>query len=72
MTIGQTTFSSRLNRSLSTEKTKAPKGAPMFLPVDTVSENWNQLERYVFDAYELIKNANLSNYAMEMRAAGTT
>ena len=26
--------------------------------VDTVSANWNQLESYVFDAYELIKGFN--------------
>jgi len=36
--------------------------------VDTLSENWNQLETYIFDAYELIKNANLINAAKEVIA----
>jgi hypothetical protein len=36
--------------------------------VDTPVEFWNQLESYVFEAYELIKNANLGNNSKEFVA----
>jgi hypothetical protein len=39
--------------------TRPPYGGRVFIKsVDTLSEIWNQLEAYVFDAYALIKNAN--------------
>ena len=38
----------------------------MYTDVDTLSENWNQLESYVFEAYELIKGANLGNSSKEL------
>lgn len=33
--------------------------------VDTLSENWNQLETYVFDAYDLIRATNLGSFTNE-------
>lgn len=40
--------------------------------VDTLSENWNQLESYIFEAYELIKGANLLSSSKEMVRQGIT
>jgi len=36
--------------------------------VDTLSANWNQLENFVFDAYELIKASNLGSISKEVAA----
>lgn len=40
--------------------------------MDTLSENWNHLENYVFEAYELIKSANLGNFSKELAAVWVT
>lgn len=50
------------------QKTPADAGR-FFVFVDTLSENWNQLESYVFEAYELIKSANLGSSSKELAAA---
>ena len=36
--------------------------------VDTLSENLNQIETYIFDAYELIKAASLQRLSKEIAA----
>lgn len=56
-------------RKLHFPKTKQPGTKPgVFILVDTLSENWNQLETYIFDAYEMIKGLNIANVNNELAA----
>ena len=48
------------------QKYKNPAGERgIYIFVDTLSENWNQVESYVFDAYEMIRAANLGGITRE-------
>jgi hypothetical protein len=40
---------------ISTEKTKAPRRAPMFLPVDILRDNWNRFEEFILQAHFMIR-----------------
>jgi len=56
------------DRSAAHREAKCRSRAAFCEVVDALPENWNQLESYAFEAYELIKNANLGNNSKELVA----
>ena len=44
------------NRICDCTKTEPPFRAVLFLAMDMVRKSWNQIEKYIFECFELLKN----------------